>query len=402
MKKKQLAICMAVFCSVALKAQVGINTPTPHANAVLQLHANTAGATKTFILPQLPDQKNGGITPASNPSNISSTNQLDNGMMYYNTDSGCIDYWIASKSKWGSLCSTPPPNPAVTKITNDQNTYLYTFNPVAGTKNPPTINLLADITAAGGMVINTSDATQQTNGINYSFNGQVYAGNNQSIPLVTAQGYPQTTGTFQYKAVYDSNGDGIPDTVVANQNNNPYTFIVKYQEVITGLSKTTSGPVNTPPFTSPSSVTTLNDLTIPVAAGQKLDATYTINVTNTNNAFAAGFALPAITDATAVPSSSFTLSGSYTNKNGNGVTINSGTLDNTNRDKNPVQLRGTDLTTIGLKQTITVTVSYTNNTSSTVNFSIALTQDINWVDASQSLSVPSASVTYTTTFPGVI
>lgn len=394
---------MTILCSMSSKAQVGINTSTPHANAVLQLHADAAATPKTFILPQLPDQKNGGITPASNASNTSPTNQLDNGMMYYNTDSGCIDYWIASKGKWGSLCSTPPPNPAITKITNDQNTYLYTFNSLAGTKNPPSINLLADITAPGGMVINTSDATQQTNGINYSFNGQVYAGNNQSIPLVTAQGYPQTTGTFQYKAVYDSNGDGIPDTVVANQNNNPYTFIVKYQDVITGQSKTTSGPVNTPPFTNPSFVTTLNDLTIPVAAGQKLDATYTINITNTNNAFAAAFALPAITDAAAVPSSAFILTGNYTNKNSTGITINSGNLDsNINRDRNPAQGRGIDLTTTGLKQTISVTVSYTNNSSSTVNFSIAVTQDINWNDPAQSITVPSASVSYTTTMPGVI
>lgn len=405
MKKKQFSLCMATLCFAAIQAQVGINTTTPHANAVLQLKTGS-GATataKTFMLPQLPDQKNGGITPASNASNITPTNQLDNGMMYYNTDSGCIDYWIASKGKWGSLCSTPPPNPAVTNITNDQDTYLYIFNSLAGTKTPPSINLLADITAAGGMVINTSDATQQTNGINYTYSGQVYAGNNQAIPLVTAQGYPQTTGVFQYKAVYDSNGDGIPDTVVANQAGNPYTFIVKYQDVITGLSKVTTAPVNTPPFTNPSSVTTLNDLTIPVAAGQKLDATYTINVNNTNNLFAAGFALPAITDATAVPSSSFSLTGSYTNKNSTGGTINSGTLDNnTNRDRNPVQGRGIDITTSGLKQTITVTVSYTNKTTSTVNFSIALTQDINYNDASQSLSVPSASVTYTTTMPGVI
>ncbi|AZA93711.1 Uncharacterised protein [Chryseobacterium nakagawai] len=404
MKKKQFAILLVVACSVALKSQVGINTSPPHPNAVLQLKPNpTVTTAKTFILPQLPDQKNGGIAPASNPGNISITNQLDNGMMYYNTDTGCIDYWVATKSKWGSLCSTPPPSPAITKITNDQDSYLYTFNSSLGTKNPPSINLLADITAPGSMVINTSDATQNTNGVNYTYSGQIYAGNNQAIPLVTTQGYPQNTGVFRYKAVYDSNGDGVPDTVVANQNNNPYTFIIRYQDIIPGQIKNTTASQTTPSFSNPSFVSTLNDLTIPVPPGQKIDATYTLNLTNTNNAYAGSFAFPAITDATAVPSSSFSLSGSYTNKNGNGTVINSGSLNNTtNRDKNPVQGRATDLTTTNLKQTIEITISYTNNSSATVDFSVAVVQDINFLNNTQTITIPSATVTYTTTTPGVI
>lgn len=402
MKKERLSIMIAVLCFGIISSQVGINTTTPHPNAVLHLKENPTQTTaKTFILPQLPDQKNGGITPVSNAGNITVANQLDNGMMYYNTDTGCIDYWVAKQAKWGSICATPPPSPQLTKITNDQNSYTYVFNSQTGTKTPPSINLLADVAAAGAMVITTSDATQNTNGINYTFNGQVYTGNNQSIPLVTTQGFPQTSGTFQYKAVYDSNGDGVPDAFVTNQSGNPYTFSVKYQDIIPGQSKTTTASQTSTGFTNPSFVMSLNELTIPVSPGQKLDAVYTINITNTNNAFAAGFAFPAITDATAVPASSFTLSGTYTNLNSTGGTLATLALNTTNRDRNPVQGRGQDLTTTGLKQTINITISYINNSASTVNFSVAATQDINFVSPTQTITVPSATVTYTTTTPGV-
>lgn len=402
MKKEHLLIVPATLLFCLTNAQIGINTPSPHSNAVLQLKPNLPLATaKTFILPQLPDQKNGGIIPASNTGNITPANQLDNGMMYYNTDSGCIDYWIAKQGKWGSLCATPPPSPQVTTITNDQNSYTYIFNSQAGTKNPPSINLLANIVAAGAMIVSTSDATQNTNGINYHYNGSVYSGNNQSISLVTNQGFPQTSGTFQYKAVYDSDGDGTPDALVTNQSGNTYTFSVKYQDVIPGQTKTTAASQLSPGFTIPSFVMPLNDLTIPVSPGQKLDAVYTINITNTDNAYAAGFAFPAITDVAAVPASLFTLSGTYTNLNSTGGTLATLALSTTNRDKNPVQGRGQDLTTSGLKQTINISVSYINNSASTVNFSIAATQDINFNNIAQKITVPSASVVYTTTTPGI-
>lgn len=402
MKKERLSIMIAVLCFGITSAQVGVNITTPHPNAILHLKQNpTQTNAKTFILPQLPDQKNGGITPISNAGNITVVNQLDNGMMYYNTDTGCIDYWVAKQEKWGSICSTPPPSPQLSKITNDQNSYTYVFNSQAGTKIPPSINLLADVAAAGAMVITTSDATQNTNGINYTFNEQVYTGNNQSIPLITTQGFPQNSGTFQYKAVYDSNGDGAPDAFVTNQSGNPYTFSVKYQDIIPGQSKATTTSQTSTGFTSPSFVMPLDALTIPVSPGQKLDAIYTINITNTNNAFAAGFAFPAITDATAVPASSFTLSGTYTNLNGTGATIATLALSTTNRDRNPVQGRGQDLSTTSLKQTINITISYVNNSASTVNFSVAATQDINFFTPTQTITVPSATVTYTTTTPGI-
>ncbi|WP_292010483.1 hypothetical protein [Chryseobacterium sp.] len=400
MKKKFLLI---VFASAGLNnvyAQVGVNTKEPHSNAVLDLRPNktTNPAAKTLILPQLPDQKTGGITPESNSSNITATNQRDNGMMYFNTDTGCIDYWIASKGNWSSLCGNPP-SAKLTTITNDLNDYIYTYNPITGSRTPPSINLLADVARAGGMIITTSEATQNTNGIGYTFNNHLYAGN-QTLTL-NAQGYPETTGTFEYKALYDANGDGVVDTFVTNKNGQPYTFKVKYQEIIPNQTKMLSAPQRTPGFSNPSFVMGLDDLTIPVKAGQKLDATYVINIDNMDNAFAGNFAFPAITDAAAVPASQLTLTGTYVNKNGSGGTIISGNIDITNRDKNPLQNRGTDINTSGLKQSIVITVTYVNNSASTVDFSVAAVQDINYSASSYYFTVSSASVTYTTTNPGV-
>ncbi|WP_419867891.1 hypothetical protein [Chryseobacterium sp. CT-SW4] len=398
MKKHFTPLAILLLGLSTIDAQVGINTQAPHSNAALEVKPNTTTSpnAKTFILPQLPNQKTGGITPESNATNITAANQLDNGMMYFNTDTGCIDYWIASKGTWGSLCGTPPVA-TLTAITNDQDTYTYTYNSVAGTKTPPNINLLANVATMGGMLINTSEATQNTNGIDYIFNGQLYAGN-QTVPL-SSQGFPQGVGTFEYRALYDSDGDGTVDTFVTNQNGNPYTFTVKYQEIISNQVKNTTASQQSPTYSTPSFVMTLNDLTIPVKAGEKLEATYTINVTNNNDLFAAAFAFPAITDATAVPASAFSLTGSYTNKNSVGNNIDAGNLSTTNRDKNPAQGRGTDITTSGLRQTISITITYINNGTSTVNFSIAATQDINYTDGGQYFTVTSASVNYTTTNP---
>ncbi|WP_419868590.1 hypothetical protein [Chryseobacterium sp. CT-SW4] len=400
MKRKILSTGFMVMVLMNAKAQVGVNTNTPHTNAVLELKPNNKSnpAAKTFILPQLPDQKTGGITPESNGSNITATNQLDNGMMYFNTDTGCIDYWVASKSSWNSLCGNPPAA-KITTITNDLEDYTYTFNPVAGTRTPPEIDLLAEVASAGGMVITTSEATQNTNGVEYNFHNHLYAGS--QVVRQIAQGYPETTGTFEYKALYDSDGDGVVDRHVTNKNGKPYTFRVKYQEVIPNQNKGLASAQRTPGFSNPSFVMRLDDLTIPVKAGEKLDATYVINIDNMDNAFAGSFAFPAITNATEVPASLFSLTGSYVNKNSSGDILNTGTLDTTLRDKNPVQNRGTDLTTTGLKQSIVVTITYINKGTSTVDFSVAAVQDINYAASAYHFTVSSASVTYTTTNPGV-
>lgn len=169
--------------------------------------------------------------------------------------------------------------------------------------------------------------------------------------------------------------------------------VIPSQTKVTTTSPTSTG------FTNPSFVMPLSELTIPVNPGQKLVAVYTINTTTTNNAFAAGFAFPAITDATAVPSSLFSLTGSYTNNNGNNAAMRTGTLNNgANRDTNPAgnPNRGQDLTTSLLKQTMSITINYVNNGASTVNFPFAITQDINYVGAPTITAPAGSSVTFYT------
>ena len=92
MKKSLLAV--TIFSSINLWAQVGVNTDKPHPSTSLHvtskdINLNPKG---TLLNPMTAQQRNAISAPA-------------NGLLIYNTDEKCYNYYNESKTKWSSLCS---------------------------------------------------------------------------------------------------------------------------------------------------------------------------------------------------------------------------------------------------------------------------------------------------------
>jgi hypothetical protein len=77
-----LVFLISTFC----KAQIGIGTSTPHESAMLEIKSNRKG----FLPPRMNSSQRDAITPA-------------NGLIIYNTDSDCIEFY--DQSNWVNICS---------------------------------------------------------------------------------------------------------------------------------------------------------------------------------------------------------------------------------------------------------------------------------------------------------
>jgi len=92
--KKQLlsALAMFSFCCIAF-AQVGINTPNPHAKSVLDIVSknNNTGV----LFPRLTTAQRNAIAPGTTDASV-------DGLWIYNTDTKCYEFW--NRTKWVSLC----------------------------------------------------------------------------------------------------------------------------------------------------------------------------------------------------------------------------------------------------------------------------------------------------------
>lgn len=102
-----LGLCSGIAQTNMTKIKDGTvleTTAEPSRGAILELES----ATKGFLVPRLSTiQRNA----------ISSLNRSD-GLMIYNKDSGCFNYWSQIQDSWLSLCGTP--EPAEFEILNNQ------------------------------------------------------------------------------------------------------------------------------------------------------------------------------------------------------------------------------------------------------------------------------------------
>ncbi|KFF09624.1 hypothetical protein [Flavobacterium hydatis] len=100
------------FCSVFAQTD----------NTKLKDGTVSTGATKAFpgALFELESNTKGMLTPrltTAQRDGIASANRTD-GLLIFNTTTGCFDYWSAIQSVWLSICGTPPP--AVFGISADE------------------------------------------------------------------------------------------------------------------------------------------------------------------------------------------------------------------------------------------------------------------------------------------
>ena len=85
--KKTLLVIGGLLFSCVFYAQVGINTTSPHPSAALEVYATNKG----FLPPRLTTAQRDAIDPK--PA----------GLMIYNTDLSCMQYWNATT--WIGDCS---------------------------------------------------------------------------------------------------------------------------------------------------------------------------------------------------------------------------------------------------------------------------------------------------------
>lgn len=152
--------------------KVGIGTTTPNPRAVLQINAlnNDAG----ILIPRL-------TTVQRNAMVMTNT---EDGVMIFNTDEDCFNYWHKNSLSWKSICGDK--SRAVFTIscaTSNQAFGNYVVNQPVSNEN--FINLTINVTTPGNYTIYGTT----TNGYNFSASGEFISAGNYSIQLL-AQGTP--------------------------------------------------------------------------------------------------------------------------------------------------------------------------------------------------------------------
>ncbi|WP_430615340.1 hypothetical protein [Flavobacterium sp. JP2137] len=150
------------------------SSTTPVLGAVLELESTNKG----FLTPRLTEGQRDAIVMA---------NRVD-GLLIYNTSSGCFNYWASAQQLWLSLCGTPPP--AVINISTLQCSAvvvngIYKQGEFLNSSN--TLNVPVSVTQAG-----TYEVTASTN------NGYYFS----------AKGTFPTTGSYMLTLL----GVGTPNT----------------------------------------------------------------------------------------------------------------------------------------------------------------------------------------------
>ncbi|SMO72772.1 hypothetical protein SAMN06265171_105276 [Chryseobacterium rhizoplanae] len=179
MKKIFYFILLQLSC-IAF-AQVGIGTTSPNAKSMLDVVSNTKGV----LLPRMSQVQRDAILPGTIDANR-------DGLLIYNTDTGCYNYWNITQKKWVSLCQTSCDPSTFADFTMncsqfpaaDTNTYA-TGSSVSGN----TITVSVDVTHIGPYAINIiSD-----NGISYSAVGTFTTTGVQNVTIANANGSPSSS-----------------------------------------------------------------------------------------------------------------------------------------------------------------------------------------------------------------
>jgi len=148
-----------LFKSIFLFSQVGINTATPNSKSVLDIYSTTKG----MLTPRLTSAARNAIAPGD----------TENGLLIYNTDTDCFNYWSKINNSWLGMCGTP-----ITSATG-----------------------LAAINCAGAVAAGTLTQNTAANGITLSVpytsgNGGSYASQNIPSTGVTGLTAAVSAGNF--------------------------------------------------------------------------------------------------------------------------------------------------------------------------------------------------------------
>lgn len=173
-------------------ATVSGSSITPTAGAVLELESNNKG----FLTPRLTTGQR-DVIPAGN---------LVDGLLIFNTTTGCFNHWSVTQNIWLSICGTPPP--ATFSISSAQCSAIvvngaYKQGDVLTTGNY--LSVPVTVTQAGNYTI----SAVTNNGYYFEKNGNFPAAGNYSI-LLPGTGTPNNASSAPGDDVFISL-NGIPN-----------------------------------------------------------------------------------------------------------------------------------------------------------------------------------------------
>lgn len=201
---RKLIYILFLLLSCMAFSQVGIGTTSPNTKSMLDVVSTAKGV----LLPRMSQAQRDAISPGT-------IDASRDGLLIYNTDTGCYNYWNIAQNKWVSLCqgSCDPLTFADFTINCNQfpdaDTNSYTVgNSVSGNS----ITVSVNVTHTGPYAISiTSD-----NGVSYSAGGTFTTTGQQNVTVANATGSPSSsTSNFSVKSngisvcSYTKNSSGV-------------------------------------------------------------------------------------------------------------------------------------------------------------------------------------------------
>jgi hypothetical protein len=85
--------------SLFFYSQVGIGTSSPNLKSSLEIFSTTKG----MLVPRMTTSQRDAIAPGT----------TENGLLIYNTDTNCFNYWSRINVQWMALCGTNVTTPLI-------------------------------------------------------------------------------------------------------------------------------------------------------------------------------------------------------------------------------------------------------------------------------------------------
>ncbi|RLJ23201.1 hypothetical protein CLU97_4435 [Chryseobacterium sp. 7] len=293
MKKYKKIYSLFIFLiSLRLISQVGINTTTPNAKAAL--HVMSKNNNTGVLFPLLTTAQRDAIGASA----------TEDGLIIYNTDQKCYNYYNAGNTVWISLCGNGQKAVYTTDCTSVKIYGTYTQGTPLNSNNY--VSLPVTVTTGGSYNI----LAKAPNGYYFEKSG-VFPGAGTYVINLNGVGTPVTgpqtdTLSFSY--------DGITDTACTSKTINVLGSQVSYGISCSGssVSGTYNSPVqldyNTNTVSIPlSNVNTAGTVSITTSTSNGVSFTTTENITTSSTSFTLhGVGTPA---AAGIYSYSFTTNG---------------------------------------------------------------------------------------------
>jgi hypothetical protein len=215
-----------LFSGAVINAQVGINTENPSPNSAL--HIVAPNNDKGVILPQIPSDVS--LNEVVTSGQLSDGTPFDaDGLVLYNLQTGCFNYYKQSNSIWYSLCGTPPPAIGTINCTDGiEHIGVYIEKRVFNINN----YLRVKINVASPGTYSITAMPRTSNGYYFSGSGVFPQAGTHDV-LLSGAGTPTNPVTDEIDFVFNGNAqncgyqlsilEGTPDFCIINARQIPST-----------------------------------------------------------------------------------------------------------------------------------------------------------------------------------